>query len=153
MSLSRTALANLAGAGLLAAAGVFLYSVVSAPNLPAVTVYRSAACGCCGAWAEHMEDAGFDVEVIEDRDLRAVKAERRVPGSLHSCHTAVVDGYTVEGHVPAADVERMLRERPAVAGIGVGGMPKGSPGMPGMPEPYTVEAFRVDGSTGVWAGH
>lgn len=146
-------LANAAGFGLLAIAGFFLYSVISAPDLPAMTVYKSSACGCCAGWIGHMEDAGFDVEVVEDRDIMMVKADRGVPRSLHACHTAIVGGYTVEGHVPSADVERMLRERPAVAGIGVGGMPKGSPGMPGVPEPYAVEAFTADGPTGTWALH
>jgi hypothetical protein len=149
----KTLFANVAAFGLLAASGWFLYSVVTASDLPAMTVYRSAACGCCGGWVDHMEDAGFDVGVIEDENLMRVKADRRVPKGLHSCHTTVVDGYTVEGHVPAGDVKRMLRERPPVAGIAVGGMPKGSPGMPGIPEPYAVEAFTADGATAVWSRH
>lgn len=154
MSMSRkTLFANVAGFGLLAASGLFLYSVVTASDLPAMTVYKSAACGCCAGWIDHMEEAGFDVEVIEDENLVRVKADRRVPAPLHSCHTAVVEGFTVEGHVPAADVERLLRERPPVAGIAAAGMPKGSPGMPGIPEPYDVEAFTVDGQTAVYASH
>ena len=154
MSMSRKTLyANVAGFGLLAASGLFLYSVVTAPDLPAMTVYKSAACGCCAGWIDHMEEAGFDVEVVEDENLVRVKADRRIPGSLHSCHTAVVDGFTVEGHVPAGDVTRLLREQPPVAGIAVGGMPKGSPGMPGIPEPYDVDAFTADGQTAVWASH
>lgn len=145
---------SIAGVLLLAAGGLFFLSDASGDSeLPEMTVYRSASCGCCGAWIEYMEDAGFEVEVIEDRDLRAVKAEARVPGSLHSCHTARVGDYVVEGHVPAEDVKRLLQEAPPVQGIGVGGMPKGSPGMPGMPEPYAVQAFTADGSTAVWARH
>lgn len=153
MSMSKRSLATLGSLVLLVAAGLFLYSTATASDLPAVTVYKSSACGCCTLWVDHMEDAGFDVEVVEDRDLMTVKADRRVPASLHACHTAVVDGYTVEGHVPAGDVKQMLQQRPDVAGIGVGGMPKGSPGMPGMPEPYAVAAFSVDGSTAVYARH
>lgn len=144
---------SIAGVLTAAAVGLFLFTTASSSQLPTVTVYKSAACVCCGGWVEHMEDAGFDVDVVEDRNLMAVKADRGVPPALHSCHTATVDGFTVEGHVPAADVKRMLRERPSLAGIGVGGMPTGSPGMPGIPEPYAVEAFRGDGSTAVYAEH
>lgn len=143
-------------AGVLAAAavGLFLFAGASSgSDLPEMTVYKSASCGCCAEWVDHMEDAGFDVEVIEDRDLRAVKAEARVPQAVHSCHTAKVGGYVVEGHVPADDVKRMLRDSLPVHGIGVGGMPKGSPGMPGVPEPYAVQAFTADGETAVWVRH
>lgn len=153
MSLSKRSSLSLVGVGLLAVAGYFFFSTSTPSDLPAVTVYKSAACVCCEGWVEHMENAGFDVEVVEDRNLMAVKADRRVPRALHSCHTATVAGYTVEGHVPAEDVKRMLRERPSVAGIGVGGMPRGSPGMPGIPEPYAVESFGSDGSTSVYARH
>jgi hypothetical protein len=144
---------SIAGVLTAAAVGLFLFTTASSSELPTVTVYKSAACVCCGGWVEHMEDAGFDVDVVEDRNLMAVKADRRVPSALHSCHTATVDGFTVEGHVPAADVKRMLQERPPVVGIGVGGMPTGSPGMPGIPEPYAVEAFSGDGATAVYAEH
>lgn len=82
-----------------------------------------------------------------------MKADRRVPPGLQSCHTATADGFTVGGHVPAADVKRMLRERPPVVGIGVGGMPAGSPGMPGAPEPYAVEASTDAGAAAVYAEH
>ena len=143
-------------AGVLSAAALGLFLLAddsSGSDLPEMTVYKSVACGCCAEWVEHVEHAGFDVEVVEDRDLHAVKAEARVPGRLHSCHTAEVGGYVVEGHVPAEDVIRMLRDSLPVHGIGVGGMPKGSPGMPGRPEPYAVEAFTADGETAVWARH
>lgn len=153
MSLSNRSLLSLVGVGMLAVAGFFLFSTSTPSDLPAMTVYKSAACVCCEGWVAHMEDAGFDVEVVEDRNLMAVKSDRRVPRALHSCHTATVAGYTVEGHVPAEDVKRMLRERPTVAGIGVGGMPPGSPGMSGVPEPYLVESFGTDGSTSVYARH
>lgn len=153
-STKHTWLYSIAGVLAAAALGVFLFTNASTgSDLPEMTVYRSAACGCCGSWAEIMEDAGFEVEVVEDRDLRSVKAEARVPGSLHSCHTAKVGGYVVEGHVPAADIKRLLRDSLAVQGIGVGGMPKGSPGMPGRPEPYAVQAFTADGETAVYARH
>ena len=156
MSLDRKSVALAVGLLVLVGGGAYLFASsagASGPELPTVTVYKSSSCGCCSAWVEHMEDAGFEVDVVDDPDLRAVKAEHRVPSSLHACHTATVGGYTVEGHVPAADVRRLLEERPPVAGIGVGGMPKGSPGMPGVPEPYHVMAFTADGGTAVWARH
>lgn len=136
-----------------ATVGLLVASGASEADSPEVTVYRSPACTCCGGWIAHMEEAGFDVEVVEDRNLVEVKAETGVPGRLHSCHTAVLGPYVVEGHVPAGDVERLLRESPRVKGIAVAGMPAGSPGMPGTPEPYVVESFTALGSTGVWARH
>lgn len=142
-------------AGVLAAAatGLFLFTSASRADLPEMTVYRSAACGCCGGWVDVMEEAGFEVEVLEDRDVVAVKDELGVPPGLHSCHSAVVGDYVVEGHVPADDVKRLLREEPRVKGVSVPGMVKGSPGMPGMPEPYAVATFTAAGSTNVWARH
>lgn len=138
---------------LAAGALFFVTGTSSGSDLPTVTVYKSPACGCCEGWVEHMEDAGFEVEVVENQNLMVVKADAGVPPSLHSCHTATVGGYVVEGHVPADDVKRMLREEPAIAGIGVGGMPQGSPGMSGVPEPFTVATFTTDGSTAVYARH
>lgn len=141
---------------LLAGGGVLLLSPApdaAEASSPTVTVYKSSSCGCCAVWAEHMEEAGFDVEVVDDPDLAAVKAEHRVPTALHACHTATVGGYTIEGHVPAADVRRLLDERPDVAGIGVAGMPSGSPGMPGPPERYEVFTFSPEGVDSVWARH
>lgn len=109
---------------------------------PEVRVFRSATCGCCKDWARHMEAHGFDVEVIDVPDLEAKKAELGIPPRLASCHTAQVEGYLVEGHVPAEDVQRLLRERPDTRGLAVPGMPEGSPGMEGPnPEPYTVWSF------------
>jgi len=144
---------SIAGVLTAAAVGLFLLTTTSRADLPEVTVYRSAACGCCGGWVDHMEEAGFEVEVIEDRDVVAVKDELDVPRSLHSCHSAVVGAYVVEGHVPAEDVKRLLREEPRVKGLAVPGMVKGSPGMPGMPEPYAVATFTAIGSTNLWARH
>ena len=121
---------------------------------PEVRVFRSATCGCCLGWARHLEDAGFRVEVVDVADLDGVKARHRIPPRLASCHTAEVEGFLVEGHVPAEDVHRLLRERPAVRGLAVPGMPEGSPGMEGPnPERYTVFAFRGDGSREAFAHH
>jgi hypothetical protein len=124
---------------------------------PVVTVYRSPTCGCCKGWEDHMRENGFTIESIETSALDAVKAEHGVPRPLQSCHTALVDGYVIEGHVPAEDIARLLRERPDVRGLAVPGMPSGSPGMesPGRAaQPYEVFAFDDAGAASeVWAVH
>ncbi len=94
-----------------------------------MVVYKSPTCGCCGAWIDHVKDSGFEVEVHEVFDLAPIKAKAGVPGEMESCHTAMIDGYVVEGHVPADDIKRLLVERPDAQGIAVPGMPIGSPGM------------------------
>ncbi|MBT6093970.1 MAG: DUF411 domain-containing protein [Rhodospirillaceae bacterium] len=109
-----------------------------------MTVYKSPSCGCCGNWVKHMEAAGHQVKVVNTEDMDAVKAIMGVPEPLHSCHTASVDGYLLEGHVPAKDVDRLLAERPKALGLAVPGMPTGSPGMemPGTaPDRYEVILF------------
>jgi hypothetical protein len=102
-----------------------------------------------------MRQAGFTVEVVDLADLTTIKAERGVAPEHQSCHTALVDGYTVEGHVPASDVLRMLEERPEIVGIAAPGMPVGSPGMEmgSQRDRYDVVAFQRDGKTSVWATH
>ncbi len=94
-----------------------------------VIVYKSPTCGCCAKWVNHMRQAGFEVTVNDTSDLDAVKQQYGVPYGMGSCHTAVVDGYVIEGHVPATDVKRFLLEKPDAAGLAVPGMPIGSPGM------------------------
>ncbi len=122
------------------------------PELPPVLVYKSPTCGCCNGWVDHMRAAGFTVETRDVRDLMSVKRDGGVPTQMSSCHTAIVDGYVVEGHVPAEHVERLLEERPEIAGIAVPGMPIGSPGMEGPnPEPYQILSFTHDGRAEVWA--
>lgn len=107
-----------------------------------VLVHKSPTCGCCTVWVDHLKAAGFAVKVVETHDLAAVRARLGVPPALAACHTAVVRGYVVEGHVPAATVRRLLAEAPPVRGIAVPGMPIGSPGMEGPnPEPFTVQSF------------
>lgn len=118
----------------------------------AMTVYKSPTCGCCQKWVEHMEANGFRVEVKDMHDVSPVKDEHGLPSSLRSCHTGVVDGYVVEGHVPADVVVKLLRERPQVAGIAVPGMPMGSPGMEGpYTDNYDVLTFDGAGKTTVYA--
>lgn len=121
---------------------------------PVVRVVKSPACGCCGEWVEHLREEGFRVEVDEETNTAEAKAAAGVPGDLASCHTAAVGGYVVEGHVPAADIRRLLRDRPQVRGLAVPGMPVGSPGMEGPdPEPYRVIAFDGEGNRRVFAQH
>jgi hypothetical protein len=128
------------------------------PGGTVVEMYRSPTCGCCLGWGEHMKKAGFDVRVTEldDQALEAFKDKRAVPMTARSCHTAIVNGYVVEGHVPVADLQRLLKERPAVAGIAVGGMPVGSPGMEvagGRVQPFNTVSFTKAGALTVYASH
>ena len=153
MSDMKKTIAWIAGLALLAGGGMFLFGSSPGSDLPTVTVYKSAACTCCAGWVEHMEEAGFHVKTVEDQNLTLVKHGNDVPESLFSCHTATAGGYAVEGHVPAGDVKRMLTRRPDVRGIGVAGMPAGSPGMPGVPQGYTVVSFTEGGATSVYARH
>lgn len=136
---------------LLSLAGVFAFQSDGAPIL---VVYKNPSCGCCASWIDHMEEAGFTVEVRDTEDMNAVKQQQGVNASFASCHTAIIDGYVVEGHVPAADVTRMLAERPAILGLAVPGMPVGSPGMEqGSPEnydAYDVMTFDGTGATSVY---
>ena len=128
----------------------------AASGLPAVEVFKSPACGCCGAWVEHMRQAGFSVRVHETDALEPVRRQLGVPFGKGSCHTATVDGYVIEGHVPATDIRRLLAERPDARGLVLPGMPAGSPGMEvpgGHARPYTVERIGHDGSTRPWAVH
>ena len=125
-------------------------------SLPRVVVHKSPTCGCCVAWVEHMQHAGFAVEVRNVDNLDPVKTRVGVPAGKGSCHTAEVGGYFVEGHVPADDVKRLLAERPDAKGLTVPGMPMGSPGMEvpdGRVQPYTVELVGRDGATSPYAQH
>jgi hypothetical protein len=123
---------------------------------PSVEVYKDPSCGCCSKWVDHLQANGFTVKTTDRADLADLKAKHRVPQKVQSCHMALVDGYVVEGHVPAEDVKRLLKERPAVVGIAVPGMPIGSPGMEvaGMKmQPFDVLAFDRAGQTRVYASH
>jgi len=114
-----------------------------------VVVYKSPTCGCCKDWIKHMEQAGFSVTVHNTNDVDPIKDRYGVPYDMGSCHTAVVDGYVVEGHVPATDVKRMLAEKPAITGLAVPGMPNGAPGMEqgGERDRYKVIAFGPKGNS------
>ena len=120
-----------------------------------VVMYKDPNCGCCGKWAEHMRSAGFAVKEVASPRMDLVKQEAGVPEALGSCHTAKVAGYVVEGHVPAADVRRMLAEKPAIRGLSAPGMPLGSPGMEGPypAERYDVVSFDAQGRRAVFSKH
>lgn len=124
--------------------------------LPRMTVHKTPTCGCCGAWVEHVQAAGFTVDVHDTNDLAPVKTRLGVPYAKGSCHTAEVGGYLIEGHIPAADIKRLLEERPDARGLVLPGMPLGSPGMEvpdGHQQAYTVELVHHDGSTEPFARH
>ena len=119
-----------------------------------VVMYKDPNCGCCGKWAEHMRTHGFKVKEVATTQMGQVKGEAGVPQALGSCHTAKVGNYLLEGHVPAADVKRLLKEKPKALGLAVPGMPAGSPGMdvPNSP-PYHTLLVQKDGATRVFANH
>lgn len=138
---------------LMVAAGLAAAPNVSAESSskPAVTVFKSPYCGCCSNWVEHLRRQGFDVVTRDMENLDAIKMTAGVPRDLHSCHTATVDGYVVEGHVPVEAIQRLLEERPKVQGLAVPGMPIGSPGMEGPePESYSVFGFSGNGERAVF---
>ena len=119
-----------------------------------IDVFKSPTCGCCENWVKHVRASGFTPMVANLDDMTPVKTKYHVPSALQSCHTAIVGGYVIEGHVPAADIKRLLEERPAIAGLAVPGMVTGSPGMEGpSPAPYDVVAFDKQGKTRVFATH
>lgn len=116
-----------------------------------IVVYKSPTCGCCGKWEDHLRASGFVVESKVTEAMNPKKAELGVPQALQSCHTAVVEGYVVEGHVPAASIKKLLKSKAKVKGIAVPGMPIGSPGMEGAnPEKYEVVSFGPDGKQTVF---
>ena len=147
----RTAIARRTLAGTL-----FLGTALTACAAQAAsfTMYRDANCGCCLAWAKHVEGSDeHNVKSVDHPDMALVKADNGVPGDLQSCHTAIVEGYVIEGHVPASSIQRLLAERPDIRGLAVPGMPIGSPGMEvkGMTaDPFAVMAIAHDGSTTVF---
>ncbi|MEO8619271.1 MAG: DUF411 domain-containing protein [Sphingomicrobium sp.] len=136
----------------LAAAAMLL---ATAANAATMTVMKSPTCACCAKWIEHVRANGFTVKVVNVDDIMAVKAKAGVPDRLASCHTAMVNGYVVEGHVPAADIKKLLAAKPRAKGIAVAGMPMGSPGMEhgNHREPYQTMLFSADGKANVFARH
>jgi hypothetical protein len=119
-----------------------------------LTVYKNATCGCCAKWIDYMKAHGFTATVTDMPDVAPIKEKNGVPSSLKSCHTALIGNYVIEGHVPVEDVQKMLREKPAIAGLAAPGMPAGSPGMdvPNSP-PFDVMSFDKAGNSSVYARH
>ena len=120
----------------------------------AIQVYKSPTCGCCQKWVDHLRSRSYTVTVSDVPDVGRVKRDLGVPSGASSCHTALVGGYFIEGHVPEEDISRLLAERPNIAGLAVPGMPIGSPGMEGPnPQAYSVLAVHKDGKVTVFAEH
>lgn len=150
---------SVAQAGDQAATGAKATQPQSAPAtqrvaaVPAMTVYKNATCGCCGNWVQHMKQHGFDLTVHDVDNMSPVKERVGLPYGLGSCHTAEIGGYFIEGHVPAAEVARLLKEKPQAKGLAVPGMPVGSPGMEqgDLQQPYDVLLVKHDGTTSVFA--
>ncbi|MDX2266185.1 MAG: DUF411 domain-containing protein [Hyphomicrobiales bacterium] len=141
--ITRRAFASGAAAFALAASAPLI-----ADEKPKIAIYKSPTCDCCQKWADHLSAAGFATDVIDRGSLTALKTEWGVPTALRSCHMGKIDGYVIEGHVPAAAIKRLLAERPQAVGLAVPGMPIGSPGMEGgKPEIYNVVLFGAAGET------
>ncbi len=117
-----------------------------------VVVYKSASCGCCGNWVKHMEQAGFHVTVNNQKNLNSIKDQYGVISHLQSCHTAIIDGYVFEGHIPADTIQRFIEEKPDAVGLAVPGMPIGSPGMEqgNQKDSYDIVIFKQNGENRVY---
>lgn len=139
----------------LAALGLaVLTTSAAAQTPPTLEVFKSPYCGCCGQWVEHMKKAGFKVKINEVTDISASRRQLGMPEKYGSCHTDRIGNYLVEGHVPAADVKKLLREKPKAVGIAVPGMPLGSPGMESVkPMPYQTLLVQSNGDNTVFAQH
>ena len=125
-----------------------------AEKKPTITVYKDPSCGCCKNWIEYLVKHGYRVDAKDTPDMAGIKRTLGVPDRLTACHTAVVNGYLIEGHVSAEDIERLLAQKPRIAGIAVPGMPAGSPGMDGPhTQRYQVIAFDKSGKTRVFSTH
>ena len=137
--------------GVLALALSMSWLPARAADATDIAVYKDPQCGCCAKWADHLRRNGFQVTTRDVAAMNKVKATHGVPAPLASCHTAIVDGYVVEGHVPAAAIQRLLRECPRIKGIAVPGMPAGSPGMEGpRASRYDILSFDAEGKTGIY---
>jgi hypothetical protein len=142
---------------LLSGAALALAHSAFADTAPVIKVMKTATCGCCSAWVEHLQEAGFTVDAqdVEQDELHAFKERLQITPDLAGCHTAMVGEYFVEGHVPASDIARLLAERPVARGLTVPGMPMSSPGMagPGAGDTFDTLLVGTDGATSVFASH
>jgi hypothetical protein len=132
----------------------FAPQLLAQQKAPLVEVWRAPSCGCCGQWVKHLQKNGFVTKVHTVEDAGPVRRAAGIPDQLGSCHTAKVNGYAIEGHVPASDIKRLLAEKPNAIGLTAPGMPGGSPGMdiPNSP-PYDVLLVKSDGSTALYKRH
>lgn len=147
----RRQMLKLIGPGMLLGVGALAGRPASAASLPTVTMYKNPNCGCCGIWSEYLQARGYKVKVLMRDDMEPIKLRAGVPDDLITCHTAFIEDYVVEGHVPLPAIRKMLTERPKILGIAVPGMPAGSPGMPSVEkEPFQVIAFDADGNQSVY---
>jgi hypothetical protein len=154
--LSVTALSHSRRTVLIATCALLAPAAACAAQGHDIVVYKTPWCGCCGGWVKHLQGAGFRTRVVEVQDLAPVRAKHGIPFVLSSCHTGVSGGYAFEGHVPAADVLRLLAERPEALGLTVPGMPLGSPGMEvphAKAEVFETLLLLRDGTTKVFARH
>ncbi len=153
--LNRRNLIRQAGLGFLTLATAYSVPFAQAVPLPSITAYRNPGCGCCENWVAHLQAAGFQVTMHDDPDLDARRTAAGVPADIAGCHTAYMDEYVIEGHVPAEDILRFLNEKSHARGLAVAGMPMGSPGMEtdGAPQKYDVMLFMADRSFRVYASH
>lgn len=151
----RSFVGQAAGLGLALAGGKSLWAALPRRGgLPTMTIYMSPTCGCCAKWVDHVKAAGFETVVHEEEDMDTVKESLGVPHDVRSCHTAQVEKYLIEGHVPAEDIRKLLDRKPQGAGLAAPGMPASSPGMamPGEPhQAYDVLLFQRDGKSTVFA--
>ncbi|WP_264325282.1 DUF411 domain-containing protein [Romeriopsis navalis] len=134
------------------------HTILASPIVPQsapIVSYRSPTCGCCGEWVKRMQAVGFTVEDNITENLDAIKKQHNLPNDLAACHTAIAAGYVIEGHIPAADIQRLLAEKPKIAGIAVPGMPIGSPGMESgnIRESYATYSFTKDGKVTIFQEH
>jgi len=128
--------------------------VLASAATPVIDVYKSAYCGCCGDWIKHLESSGFTVKTHNVANPSDYREKHGIPNDLGSCHTGVVQGYAVEGHVPASDIKRLLAEKPKAKGLTAPGMPLGSPGMEGpRKDPYDVLLVEGNGRSRVYKRH
>lgn len=130
-------------------------SAVAAETFSTIMVYKSPTCGCCTEWVKHLEENGFEMMSHNVQNMGKYKEKANLPHGMGSCHTAFVDGYAIEGHVPASDIKRMLTEKPDIRGIAVPGMPMGSPGMEygDRKDAYQTISYTRDGHKSVFASH
>lgn len=151
---TRRALIALACVAAIVGLGALPHLLAAAPH-PKVSVWKTPNCGCCKEWVKHLQANGFDVVTYDVKETASKREELGLPAKYASCHTATVNGYVLEGHVPAREVQRLLREKPAAIGLAVPGMPVGSPGMEldGATDAYDVMLVLKDGSASVYQSY